>query len=84
MCGSDINLWDSAAHALEYLARADSIPHRTEGEAELLEWWRVHCPRAIDSGKLIEDDAITPPALETLGGCLDRRPGDVALGACPA
>jgi tRNA (cmo5U34)-methyltransferase len=37
MSGPDINLWDSAAHALEYLAQADSIPHRTEGEAALLE-----------------------------------------------
>ena len=38
MSDAGVNLWDSAAHALEYLARADSIPHRTEGEAELLEW----------------------------------------------
>jgi tRNA (cmo5U34)-methyltransferase len=37
MSGPDINLWDTAAHALEYLAQADSIPHRTEGEAALLE-----------------------------------------------
>jgi len=33
----DINLWQSAAHALDYLSRADTIPHRTEGEAVLLD-----------------------------------------------
>jgi SAM-dependent methyltransferase len=34
---SDVNLWSSADHALEYLRRADSIPHRVEGESTLLE-----------------------------------------------
>lgn len=31
----DVNLWQSADHALEYLALADTIPHRAEGEREL-------------------------------------------------
>jgi tRNA (cmo5U34)-methyltransferase len=31
------NLWTSANHALSYLALADTIPHRTEGEKVLLE-----------------------------------------------
>jgi tRNA (cmo5U34)-methyltransferase len=33
MAASHVNLWTSPAHALDYLRRADSIPHRTEGEA---------------------------------------------------
>lgn len=37
------NLWTSADHALGYLARADHIPHRTEGERVLLD----HVPRAV-------------------------------------
>lgn len=37
------NLWASAEHALWYLAKADQIPHRTEGEAVLLE----HVPKTV-------------------------------------
>ncbi|BAY08049.1 class I SAM-dependent methyltransferase [Calothrix sp. NIES-2098] len=40
---NQINLWTSADHALKYLAQADSIPHRTEGEAVLLE----HVPKTV-------------------------------------
>jgi tRNA (cmo5U34)-methyltransferase len=38
-----VNLWTSAEHALRYLAKADQIPHRTEGEAVLLE----HVPKTV-------------------------------------
>ena len=31
------NLWTTREHALDYLRRADAIPHRTEGEAVLLD-----------------------------------------------
>ena len=47
---SAVNLWGSSSHALEYLARADSIPHRVEGEAELLEWLPLRCARVLDLG----------------------------------
>jgi len=46
----EINLWPSAEHALEYLRRADSIPHRVEGEATLLEFLPAHADRILDLG----------------------------------
>jgi SAM-dependent methyltransferase len=46
----DVNLWTSAEHALEYLERADSIPHRTEGEAVLLDLLPPRPGRVLDVG----------------------------------
>jgi tRNA (cmo5U34)-methyltransferase len=46
----DVNLWSSAEHALDYLGRADSIPHRVEGEATLLEFLPQHLKRVLDLG----------------------------------
>jgi SAM-dependent methyltransferase len=44
------NLWSYAEHALEYLSRADSLPHRTEGEATLLEFIPSDLVRILDVG----------------------------------
>ena len=46
----EINLWPSAEHALEYLRRAGSIPHRVEGEATLLEFLPANAARILDLG----------------------------------
>ena len=50
MCETPVNRWTSPAHALEYLDRADSIPHRAAGEAELLEWLPSRMARVLDLG----------------------------------
>lgn len=44
------NLWTSAEHAKDYLQRADSISHRTEGEAALLEFIPPRTKRILDLG----------------------------------
>ncbi|MGH9504905.1 MAG: class I SAM-dependent methyltransferase [Terriglobales bacterium] len=45
-----VNLWTSTEHALDYLGRADSIPHRTEGESALLEFIPGAASRILDLG----------------------------------
>jgi tRNA (cmo5U34)-methyltransferase len=45
-----VNLWSTEAHALDYLRRADSIPHRVEGEACLLECLPARATRILDLG----------------------------------
>ncbi|MEC4817681.1 MAG: class I SAM-dependent methyltransferase, partial [Scytonema sp. PMC 1069.18] len=45
-----VNLWTSSDHALRYLAEADRIPHRTEGEAVLLEHVPKTLKRILDLG----------------------------------
>src|SRR6476661_6117587 len=51
-CGmaATTNRWRSPAHALEYLACADAIPHRAEGEAALLEFLPTTVRRILDLG----------------------------------
>lgn len=46
----EVNLWSSAEHALDYLRRADSVPHRVEGEATLLEFIAANPKRILDLG----------------------------------
>ncbi len=50
LAAPDVNLWTSAEHALDYMRRADSIPHRVEGEATLLEFVPAEASRILDLG----------------------------------
>ncbi len=45
-----VNLWTSSEHVSYYLERADSISHRSEGEAALLEFIRPDTRRILDLG----------------------------------
>jgi ubiquinone/menaquinone biosynthesis C-methylase UbiE len=88
-----INLWTSSEHALDYLSRADSIPHRVEGEAALLEFISPTVRRILDLGtgdgrllglvKLDHPEAaavaidFSPAMLEGREGDLERRLGEV-------
>ena len=45
-----VNLWTLTEHALDYLSRADSIPHRAEGESALLEFIPVAAQLILDLG----------------------------------
>ncbi len=45
-----MNGWTSVERAIEYLSRADSIPHRTEGEAVLIEQLPENVDRVLDLG----------------------------------
>ena len=45
-----VNLWTSNEHARDYLERADSISHRSEGESALLEFIPPGTRRILDLG----------------------------------
>lgn len=69
-----VNLWTSAGHARDYLERADSIPHRTEGEAALLEFLPKTTRRILDLGTgngrllaLLKTKAKMNPDVEAVG-----------------
>jgi len=63
-----VNLWTSSGHVRDYLGRADSIPHRTEGESVLLEFIPKTARRILDlgtgNGRLL---ALVKSALATSG-----------------
>jgi tRNA (cmo5U34)-methyltransferase len=67
-----INLWTSADHARDYLGRADSILHRTEGESTLLEFIPKTARRILDlgtgDGRLLALVKSQLAAGETIGG----------------
>src|SRR3712207_2452113 len=45
-----MNQWTTAAHVENYLSYADDIPHRTEGEAVVLELLPATLGRVLDLG----------------------------------
>jgi tRNA (cmo5U34)-methyltransferase len=47
---SQVNEWRSVEHVLDYLARADSIPHRAEGEGVLIDHLPAGIRRVLDVG----------------------------------
>src|ERR1051325_12023439 len=47
---SNLNEYATAEHALKYLALADRVPHRAEGEAVLLEFVPKTARRILDLG----------------------------------
>ena len=46
----NLNEYATAEHALRYLSKADSIPHRTEGETVLMEFIPRNVERILDLG----------------------------------
>jgi tRNA (cmo5U34)-methyltransferase len=68
--------WSTAEHALAYLAHADRIPHRTEGEAVLLDFVPRDTRRILDlgagDGRLLALLKIDRPAAQAVA--LDFSP----------
>jgi len=50
MTAKPVNLWNSEGHVRDYLERADSISHRQEGEAALMEFISPRTRRILDLG----------------------------------
>src|SRR5215467_6766072 len=72
----NVNLWTSSEHALDYLSRADSLPHRVEGEATLLECLPAGVERVLDigtgDGRLLALVKLDHPAAQSIA--LDFSP----------
>jgi SAM-dependent methyltransferase len=67
---SNVNLWQSPEHALDYLGRADTIPHRVEGERALLESLPVTISRVLDlgsgDGRLLRLVRLARPGVQSI------------------
>jgi SAM-dependent methyltransferase len=74
--GAIVNEYATAEHALKYLARADQVPHRTEGEAVVLEFIPHDARRILDlgtgDGRLLALLRIDRPQVEAVA--LDFSP----------
>jgi tRNA (cmo5U34)-methyltransferase len=76
-----VNLWTSTEHAQDYLERADSISHRKEGEAALLEFIPRGTGRILDLGTgdghllaLVREELLRRRQTETEGVAVDFSP----------
>jgi tRNA (cmo5U34)-methyltransferase len=74
--GTEKSEWQTIGHALAYLARADKLPHRTEGEKVLLKQIPINAKRVLDlgtgDGRLLALVRLNNPSSE--GVALDFSP----------
>ena len=63
--------WQTATHALGYLEKADTVPHRREGEATLLDELPANVERVLDlgcgDGRLLDLVLRARPAARGIG-----------------